>query len=185
MESRTSTRLGENVRLLTFVSVFFLPLGLCVVSPPIQSIISFPPFPLSLTIGLLTVPHKAIWSINESYSRTAHAITTVLVAAATYFITLNLNNLARGLRKVWAPRRRRLIEQMTMVFSPRWDALGARFIAFQSSRDHSSGRMRKPSEWMIVVFLGRLVVVGLGRGVKAGFGFMAGLRRRRETSPTP
>lgn len=32
MESRQSRILGENIRLLTFVSIFFLPLGFCVVS---------------------------------------------------------------------------------------------------------------------------------------------------------
>jgi len=32
MESRAATRLGENIKLLTFVSVFFLPLSFCTVS---------------------------------------------------------------------------------------------------------------------------------------------------------
>ena len=32
IESRASTRLGENVKLLTFVSVFFIPLSFCTVS---------------------------------------------------------------------------------------------------------------------------------------------------------
>ena len=31
IESRASTRLGENVKLLTFVSIFFLPLSFCTV----------------------------------------------------------------------------------------------------------------------------------------------------------
>lgn len=31
MESRASTRLGENVRLLTYVTIFFLPLSFCMV----------------------------------------------------------------------------------------------------------------------------------------------------------
>lgn len=34
MESRTSTKLGENIKLLTFVSIFFLPLTFCTVSLP-------------------------------------------------------------------------------------------------------------------------------------------------------
>jgi hypothetical protein len=33
VESRASTRLGENVKLLTLVSIFFLPLAFCTVSP--------------------------------------------------------------------------------------------------------------------------------------------------------
>jgi hypothetical protein len=32
MESRASTRLGENVKLLTYVSIFYLPLAFCTVS---------------------------------------------------------------------------------------------------------------------------------------------------------
>ena len=34
IESRASTRLGENVKLLAFVSIFFLPLSFCTVSCP-------------------------------------------------------------------------------------------------------------------------------------------------------
>ena len=34
IESRASTRLGENVKLLTFVSIFFLPLAFTTVSLP-------------------------------------------------------------------------------------------------------------------------------------------------------
>jgi len=33
MESRASTRLNENIKLLTFVSIFFLPLSFCMVFP--------------------------------------------------------------------------------------------------------------------------------------------------------
>ncbi|KAK0706262.1 hypothetical protein B0T26DRAFT_446339 [Lasiosphaeria miniovina] len=33
MESRTSTKLGENIKLLTLISIFFLPLSFCTRSP--------------------------------------------------------------------------------------------------------------------------------------------------------
>jgi hypothetical protein len=80
---------------------------------------------------------------------------------------------------MWAPKRRRLIDQMaTELDSSEWRMLGSRFQAFQ--RPEGAAQMRKPSEWMVVVFLVRQVVVGAGRGVKAGFGLMSGLRRRRE-----
>ena len=49
IESRASTRLGENVKLLTFVSIFFLPLSFCTVSaqiPPAFSALNYhPPYP--------------------------------------------------------------------------------------------------------------------------------------------
>lgn len=59
---------------------------------------------------------------------------------------MNLNNLARGFRKVYAPKRRSLVEQMEQDRG--WRTLGHRFKAFQRSE---SGQ-NKPSEWMIVVF---------------------------------
>lgn len=37
IESRAATRLGENIRLLTFVSIFFLPLSFCTVSSPVSN----------------------------------------------------------------------------------------------------------------------------------------------------
>jgi hypothetical protein len=69
---------------------------------------------------------------------------------ATYFLTLNLNNIVRGLQKLYAPKRRALIEQMTKG-EPDWERLAHRFKAFQ----RSEGGQRRPSEWMIAVFLGK------------------------------
>ncbi|KAF7920989.1 hypothetical protein EAE99_007841 [Botrytis elliptica] len=67
MESRASTRLGENVRLLTFVSIFFLP--------------------LSFTMS--------IWSINDS--ALAHIDIMIGVAVVlgiiTYFVVFNVDNI--------------------------------------------------------------------------------------------
>lgn len=37
-ESRISTSLGQNVMLLTYVSIFYLPLAFCAVRPPILQI---------------------------------------------------------------------------------------------------------------------------------------------------
>lgn len=66
IESRASTRLGENVKLLTFVSVFFIPLSFCTVSlPPERTVVS-----LELTDGnpvsverqrhvLQEIPHRS------------------------------------------------------------------------------------------------------------------------------
>ena len=48
IESRASTRLGENVKLLAFVSIFFLPLSFCTVSaqiPSAHSALNYPHLP--------------------------------------------------------------------------------------------------------------------------------------------
>ncbi|KAK4122505.1 hypothetical protein N657DRAFT_682261 [Parathielavia appendiculata] len=138
MESRAWTQLGEHVKLLTFVSIFFLPLCLFV----------------------------AIWSINESYSRTDLAISTAAVAITTYSITLNLNNLARVLRKLYAPKRRALVEQMGRDPDADWSRTGRRFQAFQRSVKEQN----KPFEWMIVLFLLRRAVLRVVKGVSFGRG---------------
>lgn len=59
---------------------------------------------------------------------------------------MNLNNLVRGLQKLYLPKRRSLVEQMEQQHG--WDATAQRFKTFQRSE---SG-LRKPSEWMIIVF---------------------------------
>lgn len=107
-------------------------------------------------------PLQAIWSINESYSRTSLLIVTVAVAVATYATTFNLNNLVGGLRKVFAPKRRALIEQMRKETDSRWQALGERFKTFQKSE---RGQV-KPSEWIIWMFLVRSAVVAVVGSVR-------------------
>ncbi|KAF7586685.1 hypothetical protein BBP40_008491 [Aspergillus hancockii] len=105
MESRASTRLGENVKLLTFVSIFFLPLSFC----------------------------TSIWSINETYSRSTLAIVAAVVALATYMATCNLNNLVKLIRTAYLPRRRLLVERMGD--DPMWRETAKRFKAFQRSNN--------------------------------------------------
>jgi cytochrome c-type biogenesis protein CcmE len=106
------------------------------------------------------LPCQALWSINESYSRTDLAIVTVIVAVMTYLITLNLNNLARALGKVYGPKRRSLIEQMSQ--DGNWVYLGGRFKMFQRLE---KGQQVKPSEWMIVVFLLYRMMAGLSNAL--------------------
>ncbi|KAL7651531.1 hypothetical protein ACMYSQ_011240 [Aspergillus niger] len=105
MESRASTRLGENVKLLTKVSIFFLPLSFC----------------------------TSIWSVNETYSRSTLAIVAAVVALATYMATCNLNNLVKLIRTAYLPRRRLLVERMEN--DPTWRETAKRFKAFQRSNN--------------------------------------------------
>ncbi|QSZ29973.1 hypothetical protein DSL72_004491 [Monilinia vaccinii-corymbosi] len=67
METRASTRLGENAKLLTFVSIFFLP--------------------LSFTMS--------IWSINDSALNHIQIMVgaAAILALVTYFVVFNLNNI--------------------------------------------------------------------------------------------
>ncbi|PGH03328.1 hypothetical protein AJ79_07406 [Helicocarpus griseus UAMH5409] len=64
VESRAATQLGENIRLLTYVSIFYLPLGYS----------------------------AALWSINEKYRVPNLAITSVFIALGTYAFVSNMNN---------------------------------------------------------------------------------------------
>ncbi|KAG2421847.1 hypothetical protein HFD88_005823 [Aspergillus terreus] len=108
METRASTRLGQNMKLLTFVSIFFLPLSFCM----------------------------SIWSINETYSRPVLVIITVLVGLTTYSVTLNLNNLTQFIRDVYLPRRRLLVRRMEQ--SATWSQTARRFKVFQGSESRLS-----------------------------------------------
>ncbi|KAH8648163.1 hypothetical protein BGZ60DRAFT_463983, partial [Tricladium varicosporioides] len=67
IESRASTHLGENIKLLTFVSIFFLPLTFC----------------------------TSFWSINNTlFSLLAFAVVMPTVSIFTYAIVFNLDNIA-------------------------------------------------------------------------------------------
>ncbi|KAI1817521.1 hypothetical protein GGS20DRAFT_582448 [Poronia punctata] len=103
METRASTQLAENVRLLTFVNIFFLPLGL----------------------------GAALWSINESYSRVAFVVTAVLLTLITFLVTFNLNNLARAVGHFYNPRRHHMVNLMASERDDWWSSLGQRFRAFE------------------------------------------------------
>ncbi|CZR54582.1 uncharacterized protein PAC_04466 [Phialocephala subalpina] len=67
IDSRASIQLGQNVKLLTFVSIFFLPLSFC----------------------------ASVWSINNMlFSMTAFAIVTPIIGISTYIIVFNLSRIA-------------------------------------------------------------------------------------------
>lgn len=66
-ESRASTQLGENIKLLTFVSIFFLPLSFC----------------------------ASLWSVNNSvFSLAALAVVMPVTGLCTYIIVFNLDTIA-------------------------------------------------------------------------------------------
>lgn len=139
MEARAFTQLGENVKLLIFISIFFLPLGLCMVLASTS--------PSLTLLYTLTQPcfSQSIWSINETYSRQDYAIVTTLVAVTTCLVTLNLNNLIFILHKLYAPRRLALAEEMEK--KPNWNTMGNRFKACQRSQPGERASMNHQNGW--------------------------------------
>jgi hypothetical protein len=104
MESRASTRLGENVKLLTFVSIFFLPLSFCMVSIELS---------LKISPWKTNGEYQSVWSINDTlFSLSALGITATVIALATYIIVFNINNLSRGLAKLYNFCETNIVTQM-------------------------------------------------------------------------
>ncbi|KAF7507827.1 hypothetical protein GJ744_009991 [Endocarpon pusillum] len=103
IESRASTRLGENVKILTFVSIFFLPLAFC----------------------------TSLWSINDKFSSTSFIIVIVIVALTTYAMVFNVNSLVHTFRFVYDTKKRRLVNDMKSDPDERWKQRGQRFEVFR------------------------------------------------------
>ncbi|KAM0240898.1 hypothetical protein ACHAP5_007762 [Fusarium lateritium] len=106
IESRVSTRLGENVKLLTYVSIFYLPLSFCV----------------------------ALWSTNEDYARPMLVLTAVLVAAATFIIVANLRNMASVCSIAYRGVKRRIIQRMYASENDEWMKRATAFESYRPER---------------------------------------------------
>ncbi|KAH8802532.1 hypothetical protein F5884DRAFT_802273 [Xylogone sp. PMI_703] len=103
-ETRTSTRLGQNVMLLTYVSIFYLPLG------------------FSATLW-------AIPNITDRTTLNSFIITATIVGFVTFIATSNLKiigNLYHG-------RRATLVEEMRNDDDWKWKELGAKLQAPNSN----------------------------------------------------
>ncbi|KAM3073560.1 hypothetical protein ACMFMG_004548 [Clarireedia jacksonii] len=128
VESRASTRLGENVKLLTYVSIFYLPLAFC----------------------------AAIWAIPDIQSSSVNMpfiIMTVIVGVMTYAVALNMDFLNRKLGAFYYPRRQSLINQMQMEVG-RWKATGEKFEQFKpTSEDKVPTEWWIPLYWVRTIFI--------------------------------
>ncbi|RHZ49632.1 hypothetical protein CDV55_102505 [Aspergillus turcosus] len=93
MESRASTRLGHNVALLTYVSIFYLPLAFCA--------------------ALWAIPN-----ITDSSTRNAFAAASVAVGFFTYTIVFNLENVVNFLGGKYHAYRSGVVNQMLQDSSP-------------------------------------------------------------------
>lgn len=108
IESRASTRLGENVKLLTFVNIFFLPLSFC----------------------------TSLWSINDKFSNTALIITIVLVAAVTYLAMFNVNSIVRIWDTLYDSRKKNVVSAMKADRKEAWKRRGKRFEVFRPKHEN-------------------------------------------------
>ncbi|EXA51434.1 hypothetical protein NW761_002608 [Fusarium oxysporum] len=106
IESRVSTRLGENVKLLTYVSIFYLPLSFCV----------------------------ALWSINEGYPRPMLALTSVLVAAVTFIVVANMRNMASVCAVAYRGVKRRIVRRMHGSEDEKWIKRATAFESYRPER---------------------------------------------------
>ncbi|KAF2805547.1 uncharacterized protein BDZ99DRAFT_450171 [Mytilinidion resinicola] len=107
IEAREATKLAENVKLLTYVTIFFLPLGFCV----------------------------ALWSMNDNIDTIAFAVTTTAVALGTYVLVANLNNFVGGIKIASKKLRKDVIASMEKEKSDGWKKLGKGFGTFKPDRE--------------------------------------------------
>ncbi|KAF4956930.1 hypothetical protein FSARC_11447 [Fusarium sarcochroum] len=106
IESRVSTRLGENVKLLTYVSIFYLPLSFCV----------------------------ALWSTNENYARPMLVLASVIVAAATFIVVANLRNMTSICSATYRSVKRRIVRHMHASSDERWVQRATAFESYRPER---------------------------------------------------
>ncbi|KAL6720377.1 hypothetical protein ACLMJK_002298 [Lecanora helva] len=109
MESRASTRLGENIRLPTFVSVFFLPLSFC----------------------------TSIWSTQNGPSNPkTMAYVCVIVGLVTYLIVFNLDFVARKFSRSYENFKVNTIRKMRREQNEAWRQLGRHYDFFRPTHDY-------------------------------------------------
>jgi hypothetical protein len=95
------------VKLLTYVSIFFLPPAFCV----------------------------ALWSMNEDYSVPPFVITTTTVAAGTYLVVANLDGITRILAQAYSLVRQRVIRLMEQDKRGTWSEKGSQLGRFRPERE--------------------------------------------------
>jgi hypothetical protein len=144
----------ENVKLLTFVSIFFLPLAFC----------------------------TSLWSMSDSLFP-IHILTYVIisVALATYLIVFNLNALVLLFRTAYESHKASLVTSMkSETGSEYWKSRGESFESFQF---RPKAEIAKPTEWLLLGYTLRRCVVwifsslGILQVTKVGGGIFKRLRR--------
>ncbi|KAL8648668.1 MAG: hypothetical protein Q9210_004849 [Variospora velana] len=108
IESRASTRLGENVKLLTFVSVFFIPLSFC----------------------------TSLWSMNDMFSTQSLIAVIIIVALLTYTTVLNINSIVTSISCLYDRKKRRVVNAMKKDERDEWKTCGQRFESFRPKHEN-------------------------------------------------
>ncbi|KAE8443164.1 hypothetical protein EG329_002333 [Mollisiaceae sp. DMI_Dod_QoI] len=94
MESRASRQLGENIQLLTFVSIMFLPLSFCM----------------------------SVWSVNNNlFSLESLWITAAAIAISTYVLAFNINIITKRSKTLCRRASRRIINSMKSDPDETWN----------------------------------------------------------------
>ncbi|THV49838.1 hypothetical protein BGAL_0177g00190 [Botrytis galanthina] len=123
MESRAATRLGENVKLLTFMSIFFLPLSFCM----------------------------SVRSIDdEIFSLRSLEIVATVVGLLTYLIVFNLDNLMNSLR---ALHRRFVDFAISMMKTEASDTVWGKRASIYEEFSVQREIEHKPSDWRLAQYL--------------------------------
>ncbi|KAF2489363.1 hypothetical protein BU16DRAFT_586431 [Lophium mytilinum] len=106
IEAREATRLAENVKLLTYVTIFFLPLGFCV----------------------------ALWSMSDGFDKLSFAVTTAAVALGTYILVMNLNNLVGAIQSAYKKVRKDVLASMEKEKDNKWKDRGKGLGSYKPDR---------------------------------------------------
>ena len=94
------------MKLLTYVSIFYLPLSFC----------------------------AALWSMNEGYDIAAFAVTSALVATGTYVVVGNLDNLIFNVKTIYSAVKRPIVDRMGRDLDQPWVIRSEHFNSFQPRR---------------------------------------------------
>lgn len=147
-ESRISTRLGQNVMLLTYVSIFYLPLAYCAVS--ISTLLHIPLPEKSYCLYQTRtdkVSRQALWAIPnilDTGTKIPFIISSVVVALVTLIIAFNLENLTGLIGRVYHNWRAKLVGDMKN--DSHWKERGDKLQQSVIARE-------RPSEWLLLGYV--------------------------------
>ena len=127
MEAKDATYLAMNIKLLTYVSIFYLPLSFC----------------------------ATLWAVDSlSLEASSFVIATPVIALGTYFIVANLGHVTGKMHSFYKRLKQPIIISMKGEASladgkeSKWADRGSRFEAFKPERESI-----KPSEWWILSYI--------------------------------